>query len=663
MFAFLLVTLLATSLHAVVIANPGSNDANGTTAPGNPGWAYVDRGGGSSCVYLGNGWVLTCRHVAYWAKQSGYVYVNNTKYDIATLPDNTTQDFVDLHEPGNSNLIDLTLLHLAVDPANPITLPSFPIASVAPTAGTNVMGIGFGYDQQTSITYWNSSWAEVTSSSSVHSGFKLNTSAAFKRWGTNTISASAIYDDPITHTVNGGYGNGHVLYTVFNNNADGSEFQAVPHDSGGGLFYQDANGIWQLAGIIELVDGQRPNQPANTVLFRDSTSVYTGNTMSLDLSYYRDQIVAKVQTFQISSELTNPAPYIGSGWQSVQLIGNAGFTVSSGNWNSIPIDTNGHTFSLKTGGGSYEIGVVVSGSGGIVKSEAGTLSLTNSNTYSGITSIAEGYLQAADGIGLPSASLLQLDGGVFQSIASTPTAFTRSLGTTGGSVAWSLAGGGFSAGTQPQSSMIVNLGGGIPLSWSSSSADFGSKLLGALKLGSSNAASFTLVGNDIDLNGAIRTVQVEDNTSSAADYAVFSGVLSNSSATSAGLKKTGDGLLYLTNVNTYDGPTQIDSGILALSQLGQISESSPIVNNATFWIADDITTHAVGSISGNGTTYVADGATLYAASIVQDTLVIGGSPSLVGAASFAAVPEPATWLLLAIGLVAAETIRRIRRGK
>jgi hypothetical protein len=65
-------------------------------------------------------------------------------------------------------------------------------------------------------------------------------------------------------------------------------------------------------------------------------------------------------------------------------------------------------------------------------------------------------------------------------------------------------------------------------------------------------------------------------------------------------------------------------------------------------------------------TYVAEDATLYAASIVQDTLVIGGSPSLGASASFAAaavVPEPATWILLAIGLFAAGANRGIRQGK
>jgi autotransporter-associated beta strand protein len=646
LLSIMLLAISSVPVYAVVIADPGSDGMNGKSAPENPGWAYVDHASTSSCVYLGNGWALTCRHVAQYV--SDYIYVNGQRCLVDSK--------VNLHEPTNSNLIDLTLIHVST----PVSLPSFSISSVAPTASTTVMGIGLGVDQQTSITYWDADWNEVTSANYAYSGYKVDASGNVKRWGTNTISSESIYANPL----NVGWGNCYELLTVFNSNAGGSEFQAAVHDSGGGLFFQDSYGNWQLAGIIEANSAALITQPDNTILFRKSSNNTTGNTLSIDLSKYRSQITATVQVFQIASQLTNPAPYIGSGWQSVQLIGDAGFTVSSGNWNVIPIDTNGHAFTVKTGGGSYGIGVIISGDGGITKSEAGTLTLTNTNTYSGVTSIAAGNLQAAVGMGLPNASLLQFDGGIFQSVAATN--FTRSLGTGGGSVAWTL-GGGFSAGTQSGSNMTVEIGGGTStLGWSSSSDDYGSKILGSLKLSSSTAVGWTLLRNNIDLNGAIRTVQVDDNTASTADFAIISGVLSNSSTTSAGLEKTGDGLLYLTNVNTYDGPTVIDSGILALSQVGQISESSSIVNNATFWIADGLTSHTVGSISGSGMTYVAEDATLYAASIVQDTLVIGGSPSLGASASFAAaavVPEPATWILLAIGLFAAGANRGIRQGK
>jgi autotransporter-associated beta strand protein len=115
-----------------------------------------------------------------------------------------------------------------------------------------------------------------------------------------------------------------------------------------------------------------------------------------------------------------------------------------------------------------------------------------------------------------------------------------------------------------------------------------------------------------------------------------------------GLNKTSDSLATLGAANLYTGPTAIIAGTMALSEKGQISTSSLIstATGATFEILAG--THTVGTISGTGITKVLDGATLTATSIVQDTLVIGGT----GGAALAAVPEPSTLVLAAMGLIA-----------
>ena len=86
----------------------------------------------------------------------------------------------------------------------------------------------------------------------------------------------------------------------------------------------------------------------------------------------------------------------------------------------------------------------------------------------------------------------------------------------------------------------------------------GSQIVGTLKLNSPSAAAVTTFQNNVDLGGANRTIFVDDNPNSTADYAVMSGTISGS----AGIIKTGGGLLKLTAANSYNGPTTISGGIL-----------------------------------------------------------------------------------------------------
>ena len=88
------------------------------------------------------------------------------------------------------------------------------------------------------------------------------------------------------------------------------------------------------------------------------------------------------------------------------------------------------------------------------------------STYTGPTTVSAGVLQADDGLGLPAASFLTLDGAVLQSNAAAT--FNRPLGSSGQAFQWTdshSAGfaGGFAGGGGP---LTVNIGGaGTTLSW------------------------------------------------------------------------------------------------------------------------------------------------------------------------------------------------------
>jgi hypothetical protein len=96
------------------------------------------------------------------------------------------------------------------------------LATSTPDIDTPVVMIGRGYDRGAPTTVGGVN------------GFLFGTTYGTKRWGTNTVwVSSARY--ALTD------------FTEFGGSSD--ECQAVTHDSGGGMFFQDA-GVWRVIGVI-----------------------------------------------------------------------------------------------------------------------------------------------------------------------------------------------------------------------------------------------------------------------------------------------------------------------------------------------------------------------------------------------------------------------------
>ena len=189
----------------------------------------------------------------------------------------------------------------------------------------------------------------------------------------------------------------------------------------------------------------------------------------------------------------------------------------------------------------------------------GTLALNPSDNYTGVTTITAAPLRANSGAGLPTSSSLVLNGGVLESNGTA--SFTRSIGSSPGGVQWTSAGGGFSANG---GLLTVNLdgGAGAALTWGNSAT----QLDGTLIFGSATANNETDFVNPVDLDNTptavMRTIQVA--AGQGGDFAKMIGGLSNSAGT-AGLIKTGNGLLVLAGANSYNGGTQINAGNVIFS--------------------------------------------------------------------------------------------------
>ncbi len=303
--AFVLMAYSIVSCHiclAVVISSTTDN----TTAPPDQTfpWDNVGITNGGSAVYLGDRWVLTARHVAGAPTTVEFPGIGT----FPPLADSWIP--IENSDPSLTEFTDLVLFRLQDNPG----LPSIPIASETPAVGTEVYVVGNGRDREDEITYWNADitpvrndWTETDDVNAEYAGYKT-LSTKTKRWGTSLIEDDEQlyfeFDSGHTRTwpVNGldvvflitefdkeGYSNSVVL------NSDSSpetefESQAVFGDSGGGLFVQN-DGVWELAGIINAVDGysgqEEPGGPSGVF-----NALFGAKTLSANLADYRDTIIS-----------------------------------------------------------------------------------------------------------------------------------------------------------------------------------------------------------------------------------------------------------------------------------------------------------------------------------------------------------------------------------
>lgn len=242
----------------------------------------------------------------------------------------------------------------------------------------------------------------------------------------------------------------------------------------------------------------------------------------------------------------------------------------------------------------------ISGAKALTKAGAGTVVFASPNSYTGVTTLADGLLRLDDASGLPGGidntsgageSTLSFNGGV---LGLATGDFTRQIGTGAGQLNWdpdtSGAGSGGFAAFGADREVRINNGTGT-LSWATSFLGTGKTLI----LSDPTATHALNFRNGISFSTQTRTVQVEDGA--AAVDAILSGALIGSTGTTAGLIKTGSGVLALTNSNTYPGATTVSDGVLRLDNSAALpSGNLQLTGGGVLGLgAGDLTTRTIGT--------------------------------------------------------------------
>ena len=370
---------------------------------------------------------------------------------------------------------------------------------------------------------------------------------------------------------------------------------------------QDSTYGGTLGGLLSLsVSGAGTVTLSGSNSFTGTTSV-SGGTLVIAHANALNNSTLTTGNVVFDSSLNSQTIVLGglSGSGNIPLVDNT------------PVTPQPVILSIGNNGTSTTHTGTISGSGTLIKIGSGTLTLTGSNVYTGATVVNAGVLEAVDGAGLPATSNLRFNGGVFQSSGS----ISRGLGTGGQQVKWLPgASGGFAA---RGGKLTVSLTGAAnPLVWNSTASFLDT---GSLNFGSNSADSEVELTNNINLNGAARTVAV--NQGVGGDDAKLSGNLSGSGT--SGLTKTGEGTLILSGSNTYAGATWVQAGTLVATSSSALPDGTNL------------------EVGANALSLL--GAPTIPAATIES------------AGQRAAVPEPASWALMAAAAACAVSVMRGRR--
>jgi hypothetical protein len=241
-----------------VIIETGDGTGNVTAPPDDPGWANLGTRSGTTGVYLGRRWVLTANHVG-----AGDIVLDGQTY--SPVPGSAIQ-----FENPDTSQADLMVFKVFGDPR----LPRLAIPSSPPVIGDPLIAIGNGRNRGSATTFMELG------------GYEWGVGRSM-RWGTNIVSEIDIWVDST-------YSFAATFTDPLDPGATADEAAGANGDSGGAVFIK-VGGDWYLAGTIFSIS-QYIGQPS-------ATSIYDNELFSVDLSFYRDDILAVIEQKSCSDGL------------------------------------------------------------------------------------------------------------------------------------------------------------------------------------------------------------------------------------------------------------------------------------------------------------------------------------------------------------------------
>lgn len=469
---------------------------------------------------------------------------------------------------------------------------------------------------------------------------------------TNTIDASgktatftgaftdAVTGDPGPITITDSAGGGNIVFTSADNTYSGAttiNSGATFSLTGVGTIKKSSlltdNGVFDISGttsgasVVSLAGSGNVILGAQNLTLTGGSGTFSGvisGTGALIQSGGTTQILSGNNTYTGGTTVSFGTLQIGAGGTTGSVVGDI-------------VDLGTVAFDRSD---SVAFDGVVSGSGALTQTGSGILSLSKAQTYTGATTISAGTLALTGNADISSSSGVAANGTLDLSALAGPVTL-RSLSGSGAVVLGSNAltisnGAGGTAGTFSgaiSGTGAFTLAGGTEFLSGTNTYTGGTTVLSGatLQIGSGSGSAGSIVGDVADAG------TLSFNFSSAT---AFAGTISGA----GNVVQAGGGTANLSTVQQYTGTTTITGGILALTGLGSIENSSALIDNGTFDIANSANTvSTVETLSGNGavtlgdnTLSIANAAGTFAGAIsgAGSLLVAGGSETLSGANTY-----------------------------
>lgn len=272
--------------------------------------------------------------------------------------------------------------------------------------------------------------------------------------------------------------------------------------------------------------------------------------------------------------------------------------------------------SVESTSNNLTVSSVISGGGRLVKSGAGQLVLTGTNTYAGGTVVNGGLISFTSDANLGAAGTgITLDNGTIGTTTTTPagTSFNRTITLTGN--------GGISVAQHPitwagnivgPGQLIKSGNGELELTGTNTYGGGTVVQRGTLRVASDDKLGVGGSNITLENNGSLRASETFATSRQLNLVGAGGGVLVDAGKTltlngvvsGTNILKVGDGTMILAGANTYTGTTQVFQGILqgnSATIRGNVAfDSSPLSKSLVFDQASDGT--FAGNIAGVGTT-------------------------------------------------------------